>query len=59
MERYQLIVAWEDFTCKSELVDDFSACLAAASIYAEDPSCWVIHIVDNREEKMILDWFKE
>jgi hypothetical protein len=58
-KRYQLIVVWNDCSCKSELVDNFPACLAAAAIYAEDPSCCIIHIVDNWKQKMVLDWYED
>ena len=59
MKNYQLIVAWDDCSVKSEQVDRITVCLTAAAIYMEDPSCCIVHIIDNNKETMVFDWCRD
>jgi len=59
MKKYQLITAYNDCTCKSELTDDLQAALGAIQIYLYDPDLYIIHLIDNEKEKMIFDWCRD
>lgn len=54
--RYQLIVAFDDCTSKSELTDNLQQALGAIEIYLEMPDVFVIHLIDNKAKRIIFDW---
>lgn len=56
MRRYQCIIVYDDFACKTECVDDIVPALQAAAIYLYDSSCIIVEIWDNKTEKFVLDF---
>ena len=57
--RYQIIVAYDDQTCKTEYADDIINILGALSAYLEDPHADMASVWDMQSEegmKLVFDW---
>lgn len=54
--RYQVIVSWNDNSCKTESTNDISAAMGAAEIFMADPDVFHIVIYDWKRQKDMLDW---
>lgn len=54
--RYQLVIAWSDFSSKTESTNEISAALRAVEIYIEDRNCDFIHIYDRRIKRDVFNW---
>lgn len=55
-EMYQIIIAWDDCSCKTEHGNDILSVLRAAEIYIEDPHVNIIHIWDCSKKKDVFTW---
>lgn len=56
---YQVIRAYNDFTSASEHTDSIINALTAAAIYLEDPDCFTVKIVDVKNEKIVMDYYRD
>lgn len=54
--RYQLIIAFDDHTCKSEFSDSLQQILGAVQIYLELPDLSDISIIDYDHRKLVMSW---
>lgn len=54
--RYQLVIAWSDFSSKTESTNEIAAALQAVTIYIEDASCEFVQIYDWILKRDIFDW---
>ena len=59
MKKFQLIVAFDDCSVKTEMTDNLQGALGAIQIYLEMPDVFVIHLIDNIKEVMVFDWCRE
>ena len=53
--RYQIIRAYEDCACATEMSNDLISILNACAIYWEDPTCWSIEVYDNVTKTFIIN----
>ena len=53
---YQIIIAWDDCSCKIEHGNNILSVLRAAEIYIEDPHVNIIHIWDCSKKKDVFTW---
>lgn len=53
---YQLIIAWDDFSSKSENAPDIISALEAAAIYIRDQHCCDVHIYDIVKKEDVMNW---
>lgn len=53
---YQIIIAWDDCSCKTEHTNDICAALRTVEIYLEDPQVCDIHIYDWNKQKDMFTW---
>ena len=56
---YQVIRGYNDFTSTSEHTDSITSALTAAAIYLEDPDCFTVKIYDEKNEKIVLDYYRD
>ena len=55
MMRYQIIRAYEDCACATEMSNDLISVLNACAIYWEDSTCWSIEVYDNVTKTFIIN----
>lgn len=53
---YQIIIAWDDCSCKTESTNDIIAALGAVQIYLADPHICDIHIYDWNKKQDVFTW---
>lgn len=53
---YQIIIVWDDCSCKTETTDDIRAALRTVEIYIEDPQVCTIHIYDWTQKRDTFTW---
>ena len=56
---YQIIRGYNDFTSMTERTDSITRALSAAAIYLEDPDCFTVKIFDEKNEKIVLDYYRD
>ena len=56
MFRYQLIVAYDDCTSKSERTNDLNSAITAFYIYVQDPTCVIVNIYDYETKRLVLQF---
>lgn len=56
---YQVIRGYNDFTSMTEHTDSITSALTAAAIYLEDPDCFTVKIYDVKNEKIVLDYYRD
>lgn len=53
---YQIIVAWDDCSCKTERTDDIRAALRTVEIYLADSHICDVHIYDCIKKQDVFNW---
>ena len=53
---YQIVIAWNDQTSKSEHIDNIISALEALAIYMRDPDCERANIYDCVKNELIFKW---
>lgn len=56
MNRYRIVVTYDDYSVKDELAPNLPCALSALSIYLDDPHAMTARIYDQKEDKFILKW---
>lgn len=53
---YQIIIAWDDCSCKTERTDDIRAALRTVEIYLADSHICDVHIYDCVKKQDVFNW---
>lgn len=56
MNRYQILVAYDDYFSKDEVAPNLPCALSALSIYLDDPHATMARIYDFKTNEFILKW---